>query len=491
MTTDTFRLLRVEIADGNDVELDVDVAPRHGKGSWTTLITGRNGSGKSRLLAGIALAFDALDGRPLRRQQSIALEYLSGSREYAFRVDGKRVSCYRDGKIISAEQLPRPRTVVAATSSAFDKFPLPRGNGSSVSSPVSQMYRYLGMRDSRGRISARAGIFRALEQLFDVSDEKFRRDRVSGVFRYLGYKPLVEVSYTWTHRAWDFFGDGASPIDAVERYLADVVRRNETTARSAIPKYFLNDSESAKILASSVDGMRSLNSGREVLLSVDYRSPHPRSEDLLKMARQLARAGILQMSDITLQRITSSRRVNISDASSGELALAVTLLGLASSLEDASLVLLDEPEISLHPQWQSEFLEELEMTLSVFPGCHFIVATHSPTLVTGAKRGLTNVVDLERSEFKPTSDPAGKSVDEVLLRNFGVVNKSNLYLRDLLLTALRAAEDGDLHLSIYDEDMAALGSVRAQLPAGDPTEAVIDSLIRVRSRLQEGRQSWS
>ncbi len=71
-STRPFRLLRAELWDQEDV--DVDVAPRAGKGSWTTLVTGRNGSGKSRLLSAIAGAFDALDGRHIRNRQPIAVE---------------------------------------------------------------------------------------------------------------------------------------------------------------------------------------------------------------------------------------------------------------------------------------------------------------------------------------------------------------------------------------------------------------------------------
>ena len=61
---------------------------------------------------------------------------------------------------------------------------------------------------------------------------------------------------------------------------------------------------------------------------------------------------------------------------------------------DGGLVLVDEPEISLHIRWQEDFLTWLEPICDV---CRIraIVATHSPSIINGrfelyAKRGLTN-----------------------------------------------------------------------------------------------------
>lgn len=484
-----FRLLRAELGD----YVDVDVAPRAGERSWTTLVTGRNGSGKSRLLSAIAGAFDALDGRHLRNRQPIVVEYRVGKLDYAFRVDGKNVTAFIDGEAVKAERLPRPGAVVAATASAFDKFHLPREARSLEPALAESTYRYLGLKDGRGRISARAGIFRALEQLFDASDEdQHRRQRVSDVFLYLGYSPTVEVTYAWTYRGNEIAGEeGTDLTHAVERFLDDAKRRAAGTARAVVPDYFLKDAQAGRNLAASVDSLREFSDGRVVRLTADFTRQNYRGEVHLKMARQLARAGIMQMADVTLWRKSSGDRVEITDASSGELSLVVTLLGIASSIEDGSLILIDEPEISLHPQWQSDYLGRLTEAFSAFQGCHFVLATHSPTLVAGASPELTNIVNLERSVAATGEPSSERSVDEVLFSTFGVVTKNSLHLRNLLIAALRGAEDGELALSKYDQEMAALQAARPELPPDDPTGEIIDSLIRLRPQLAKRRRSWS
>jgi len=307
---------------------------------------------------------------------------------------------------------------------------------------------------------------------------------VAGVFSYLGYTPTVEVIYTWTVRARELVQHNGevSPSD-VTRFLDEQKPRRNQGSRLSIPNYVFEDERVAEELAVAIETLRKLGEHREVTLMADFADPNRGEEDLLRMARQLTRAGLIQMSEVALRRKSTNQRVEITDASSGELSLVVTLLGIASSIEDRSLVLIDEPEISLHPQWQSEYLERLGDAFADFRGCHFLVATHSPTLVSGANGQRTSIIDLEDSENVDHKPTVAGSVDEVLVTTFGVVSKSNLYLRDLLVTALRGAEDGDLADSVHDETMVALESARRDLPEVDSVGELIDQLVRIRAGL--------
>jgi len=483
-----FRLLRVEVTNEEGPYVDADLSTDTETGSWTTLITGRNGAGKSRLLSAIASSFETLDGRKLRPRASVAISYRLAGRECAFRVDGGKISAFLDGRPVEHDLLPRPTTVVAATASAFDKFNLPRETrvfGASPHSPDGGRYKYLGLRDSRGRVSSRAGIVRALEQLFDAnSDDRSRRQRVADVFSYLGYAPAVEVTYAWTFRAREIARkDGEVTSKDIAQFLDKQRRPGNPGARLSIPNYVFEDERVVEEITAAIETLRRPGEHREVVLMADFADASPGDDDLLRMARQLTRAGLVQMSEVTLRRATTNHRVEITDASSGELSLVVTLLGIASSIESGSLVLIDEPEISLHPQWQSEYLERLSDAFAAYRGCHFVVATHSPTLVSGARPERTSIVDLEDSGIVDRKPTFAGSVDEVLVTTFGVVSKSNLYLRDLLVTALRGAEDGNLAETIHDGTMEALERARGDLPEADSAGQLIDQLVRIRAEL--------
>lgn len=72
--------------------------------------------------------------------------------------------------------------------------------------------------------------------------------------------------------------------------------------------------------------------------------------------------------------------------SSGEQHEFILLHQLLFDVEPGSLLLIDEPELSLHVTWQSEFLEDL-IRIAKRIGFDAIVATHSPYIV-GSRRDL-------------------------------------------------------------------------------------------------------
>ncbi|MCH5655460.1 AAA family ATPase [Pseudomonas syringae] len=91
--------------------------------------------------------------------------------------------------------------------------------------------------------------------------------------------------------------------------------------------------------------------------------------------------------------------IDISDLSSGEQHELVLLYELLFRVPKNGLVLVDEPEISLHVAWQASFLEDL-MGILKLTESYGIVATHSPVLIG-------NHWDLTKELFGP-------SVEEVM-----------------------------------------------------------------------------
>lgn len=69
-----------------------------------------------------------------------------------------------------------------------------------------------------------------------------------------------------------------------------------------------------------------------------------------------------------------------SDLSSGEQHELVLLYFLMFGLRENSLVLIDEPEISLHIVWQQHFLPDLKKIVEL-SGFDVLIATHSPQIV--------------------------------------------------------------------------------------------------------------
>ena len=74
--------------------------------------------------------------------------------------------------------------------------------------------------------------------------------------------------------------------------------------------------------------------------------------------------------------------LQLKDLSSGEQHEVVLLYELLFRVSSNTLVMIDEPEISLHVAWQKKFLDDL-MKIIEIKKITVITATHSPQIING------------------------------------------------------------------------------------------------------------
>ena len=438
--TDSIRIGAVTYRDRNLPERRVRVVEgSENNANHMTAITGRNGVGKSRLLSHVAAVFDAVSGGKPRPGIDATVEYEVGPFRCTATLRGGRILASLNGLPVESSRLPAPKRVAAVTTSAFDKFHIPHSASKGSPSLSPSTYRYLGLKDSRGRISATAGLYRALDELFDsIASDEHHRSRVSEVFEDLGYEARVEVLYDWTRLGGGLVKSGADL--GQEEYRAFSIQTSEISD-SWIGREIPQAKEPLiRELANAVQLIGQLGTSREGALTADFRNPTVARLDHLRAAQLLRRADMIRTKSVNLIRVGSGERVNVKDASSGELSLVTAMLGIASAIDDNSLILIDEPEINLHPGWQSSYIERLLAAFERFEGCHFLIATHSPLVVSGLGEFNSNVVSLEQGI--DAEHTAGRSVDEVLVRAFGMAGPDNLFVKQTLVRALRMASDG-------------------------------------------------
>lgn len=88
----------------------------------------------------------------------------------------------------------------------------------------------------------------------------------------------------------------------------------------------------------------------------------------------------------------AGKEIPVQKLSSGEKNDFVLFYELIFKCEQKSLILIDEPEISLHVAWQQEFIDEL-MEICKLKKMQAIVATHSPNIVNNHWNLLVDLED--------------------------------------------------------------------------------------------------
>ena len=89
----------------------------------------------------------------------------------------------------------------------------------------------------------------------------------------------------------------------------------------------------------------------------------------------------LSSSDGIVVKTDENTALSLNDLSSGEQEILVLFYKLIFE-SDVNLLLIDEPEISLHIAWQKELMENLKSIVSLKKNIQVIIATHSPQIIS-------------------------------------------------------------------------------------------------------------
>lgn len=73
-----------------------------------------------------------------------------------------------------------------------------------------------------------------------------------------------------------------------------------------------------------------------------------------------------------------------SKLSSGEQNMIILLYRIIFEVHDGDILLIDEPEISMHVVWLKEFIDDLQTIAATKSKVQILIATHSPQIVRGA-----------------------------------------------------------------------------------------------------------
>ncbi len=142
--------------------------------------------------------------------------------------------------------------------------------------------------------------------------------------------------------------------------------------------------------------------------------------------------GLLKDISFSLKTV-GNKYGNFSILSEGEQQV-ITIKGLSEFLAgENSLFLFDEPDTYLHPEWQRQFIQQVEQNIDELNAENqYLIATHSPNIVSGIKKEQLFVLD--KGEIKEIPfNSYGKNIESLLIDFFKVEGVRNKYVEQLLL----------------------------------------------------------
>lgn len=171
----------------------------------------------------------------------------------------------------------------------------------------------------------------------------------------------------------------------------------------------------------------------------------------------------------------------VGSSSSGEKHYLFFILGILSKIKKNSLILIDEPEISLHPNWQQQFIGMLKDIFSEYNSCHFLIATHSHFMISDLNPSWSSVISLRNNNNQIESkflhnSTYGWSTEDILYNIFNMTTTRNYFLAAQIDEVLLAISQKKPFTNLKPQ-IERLKMIEPTLKDVDPLKLIIKKII--------------
>lgn len=438
-----FRLRSITVLEhpilGN---LQLDFCQNYGvpMGIHTSVIIGANGIGKSHLLNVIAEIFTLLE-KCSKGKEAATLPYyfkmnytahwenyeFSNFSEYNPVGRAKRFNTYyfrKEGKTVFAESMELPWRVIASSTTISDKFV----------AKSTEMYRYKGVRNEKSpsATGTRTMVRKTVESLLNSLDTNvgFRR-QLAELLGHLGLQPRLELTYSLRYK--NVFLNADLDRTKIERIFDEQSKtfKKRTTLLWGTSNYEKMKSEESWQLDEIANFYNNLPYNKAMTRrGTLYYNLLDEASNVHEDRKALNILSALDLLTYPSLRIYKEDDFLFDDSSSGETSLICQMASIMSEIQPGSIVLIDEPESSAHPNWQINYIGWLKKIFEHYYNCHFVIATHSHFMLTDLEPYTSDIIALHREHGVLRNIAEGVntfcwSVDDILYRVFHVRNTRN------------------------------------------------------------------
>lgn len=361
------------------------------------------------------------------------------------------------------------------------------------SSSPTDFYQYLGVRSTSSTTSTKSSSRRTIRHLFNATSSNTEfTNTLKELLKFLDFEESFKVHYTT--KINKLFFSGALTEDNFKKYFEEwwddkfeFSKRKKENPLWSIPYYNNNFRDNKKELKKIIDYLNAISNevGRlqhkknssAKIISIDLFDTNTSELDL-GMIGHLENLDIVNLDGIKIKK--SNSELSINEVSSGEYHLLISLIGIFANISKDSLVLIDEPEISLHPNWQMRYVTFLKNVFSKYGNCQFILTTHSHFLVSDLEGKTSSITALTRepvtnkliASLMDKSDTYGWSAEEVLYNVFKVKTVRNYFLEADLTDLLGMISENSKDKKRIQELLKTIQSIN--ISSNDPMNAVIE-----------------
>jgi len=335
---------------------------------------------------------------------------------------------------IAAKTLANKKKVIGIANSIHDKFDL-----------KSKYFKVL-----RGRAGRKQTLNTLRKSLKNLSSRDLKRlEFVSRVLAYVGFDSGIGVKIN--------FREGF--IDKIaEEYEDENITQEVFLLSKDIIRFSNNDEDGITWI--NFENASFENIQRSIIL------------DIFEYERLLIKAKAIDSIQIYLSK--KGKSLSALEASSGELSLISSMIYIATEIDSNTVILIDEPENSLHPKWQKEYVKTLLDNFYLYSP-KIIIATHSPLIVNGAElfNKKTNIYKSRNFEYERQSkEPL--NIEEMYFSLFDVSTPKNRYLSERLNRLLNVLAQKKVSLDGFTEAINAIKLIAYDETQIEALEQVID-----------------
>ena len=440
-----------------------------------SVMIGVNGVGKSSLMKEIVDFFIDLHSCLNETEQKLTPANKTRLKGIKYHIDGVCCEVVRltktymakiDGEVQSLRNLRLP-SVVACHFGAFEKFPIQKVNGASQTRYDVPYYKYVGAHVNGNMISSSAIAFRMLFALNESMDEKQRQNTCS-ILDFIGYDHKISLQYSFVMKSKK---DGAVRENILQRVKKDREYANYDKTAVSQQTTELYSFYKKKITYGS----------SQSCYEIDLDSLSENTNPELQYIYKLKQYDLISSANVIFHK--DGNEISSDDMSSGEFAMLSTVLSISAAANDThTLILLDEPELSQHPNWQMTLIDNLDRALKD-QVCHLLIATHSHMLVSDLPMNRSSVTLLEKDaegtlSAAPISECTyGWSAEEVLLKVFKTATDRNRYFGERIGKLLEQMGNNSIRPKEVEGELRELQEISAHLSDIDPMKSILNTIV--------------